>query len=692
MLRHSRHSIIRFCQFTLASLSAASTCLLGYAMIVDRQIPQSNMPATYKAFLLRDVPGPRLIIDSGSNSHHALDAATMSQTLGITAINIADNAGYDLEAKIARLAALSQKGDAILLPLEWSYYTRERLTDDFVSTLFGSAKDYYQALSWAKRIKLALSIPPKDTLSHFMRAPEPPALPTDMTTAQQLYISALQAPHGSFAYDQARALQPGVGGQTCDAYIFGPDIQNVKPQISDKFKRALKQLGALQKMGIKVMFTWPVVAGDGCLTSSPHIYAFQSSVDAMVKDAGFPVLGTISNSQYPVLMRDDTPYHLITEGREQHTARVIDYLKSSTSLPSSQSLDLQSFATKRIDELERANLEHRKMSALTPEQEVMLGATDAAQSVDFAAGWWAQDAYGYLMRAHRAVIGLQLPLDTPLDAQIVLKGTAIGAAAYRMQATYNGALLAQSAFSQEQSFAIPTEKLPRGKPFWLHLDLPDTPPSKSPKQRGENIDERSMTLRLSTLLLTQDKLRNPSAENPSDLEPIPSPILDEQDSTPIASITPEVSPLEQASIEGILPLPKDQQIMIDDESISRYLEFDDGWWPQEIAGRWMKKRSATLSLILPGLDNANTVLSFYGDVFDGPSQPIEIFYEGRSIMRGVLQNGAPVRLPLDQLPVNQKIQLQLVLPQAPELSPFDRALSNDTRILTGFLSALAIEF
>lgn len=732
---HSRRSFSSFSQFAFASLLAASTCLLAYARAVDQSIPHDLMPATYKAFLLREVPGPRLIIDSGSNSHHAIDAAAISEALGITAINIADNAGYDLEAKIARLDALTQKGDAILLPLEWSYYTRERLTDDFVSTLFGSTKDYYQSLPKRQRIELALSIPPKDVLSQWMQNPEAEISSGEMSKAQRLYMSALQAPHGSFAFDTPRPLQPGVAEQTCDAYVFGDDIQNQAPELSDKFARALTQLKTMQKRGIEVMFTWPVVAGDGCLTSSPYIYAFQSSVEAAVKDAGFAFLGTSSNSQYPAPMRDDTPYHLITEGRALHTSRIIDYLQTSATLPKGQSLDIQSFATGRIDALERAALDHHALLPLELEEELFLGGEDGDQTIHMAAGWWPKDPYGYLMRSNRAVIGMSLPADAPLDAKIIIKGVGVGAEAYAMQATYKGALLAGSYFSQQHAFVLPTDGLPRGEPFWIYFDLPNAPEPQSPKQRGENLDERSMTLRLSNIMLSQNEPNTPLKAAPPISEPAPipdtiqAPMTEPPDPTPLAAIKPAAqpvitapvsvprfepavapmitpdtqgfqvnpgfvrsSPLPRNGIEGLLPVPSNQALSMADENIDRYVRFDEGWWPQEVAGRWMKQRDASLTLILPDSGDANAALRFYGDVFEGPSQPIEIFYDDKLIARTTLQSDLPMSIPLDYLPRNQEISLQLILPMAQEISPFELALADDKRVLTGFLSGIEVKF
>jgi len=133
----------RLVQVFLSGAAASVLVLASYAYVVDGQIPDTKVPSSYKAFLLQEVSKPKLIIDSGSNSHHGIDAGMISEALKINAINIADNAGYDIESKVTRIKAHAKKGDIVLLPLEWSYYTRDRLTDDFVDTLFGPSRDYY---------------------------------------------------------------------------------------------------------------------------------------------------------------------------------------------------------------------------------------------------------------------------------------------------------------------------------------------------------------------------------------------------------------------------------------------------------------------------------------------------------------------------------------------------------------------
>ncbi len=533
LLNHSApKQFVKIAQLTGAAVFAAGICLGTYAYTVDRLIPGKTLPATYKSLILSEVPGPRLIIESGSNSHHSLDAYMMSQELGLTVINVADNAGYDIESKVARMSVLAKPGDRILLPLEWSYYSRNSLTDDFVKTLFGPSQDYYQSLSPAAKTRFAISIPPKILAEQIFRGEGKGFIERDgLSQTQHLYYSALQSPNGSFSPDQTREPSPGVSGQTCDSYVFGNLETGNKLQISAKMKRALLQLAELKARNIDVMFAWPAVAGDGCMTSSQSITDFRDTVENTVEEAGFQFIGTAISSVYPLSLQDDTPYHLTTEGMQKHTKKMIRFLKAAGINGTGEGLDLRKFVTERIYELETAALSKPKIQPLQLEQELIIGSGTTHDHVKFAAGWWPKDPYGILMRDNRAVIGISIPGSAPENASIVFSGLGIAKSNYVLDATYKGAVLARGNFSTDTPLALSTRDLPRETPLWIHLNLPQAGRAVSPKERGENLDERTSTLRINSIKL-------------STAEPLPDPAL----ITEPDAIFPPISEIPLASV------------------------------------------------------------------------------------------------------------------------------------------------
>jgi len=99
----SKRVLMPLSKFGACLIGTTALCLGAYTATVDSLVQDTKIPATYKWFLLKHIPGPRIIIESGSNSHHAIDTDALGAALGMTAINIADNGGYALEDKITRL-------------------------------------------------------------------------------------------------------------------------------------------------------------------------------------------------------------------------------------------------------------------------------------------------------------------------------------------------------------------------------------------------------------------------------------------------------------------------------------------------------------------------------------------------------------------------------------------------------------
>ena len=73
----------------------------------------------------------RILIISGSNALFGLSAKTISQETGVKTINLGSHFGLGGEYILNRSKGLLQKGDIILLPLEYPFYSYSGISDDF---------------------------------------------------------------------------------------------------------------------------------------------------------------------------------------------------------------------------------------------------------------------------------------------------------------------------------------------------------------------------------------------------------------------------------------------------------------------------------------------------------------------------------------------------------------------------------
>jgi len=66
-----KNAVKQLSKFMACLVGTTAMCLSAYTLTVNSLVQSSAIPATYKWFLLKEVPGPRIIFESGSNSHHA---------------------------------------------------------------------------------------------------------------------------------------------------------------------------------------------------------------------------------------------------------------------------------------------------------------------------------------------------------------------------------------------------------------------------------------------------------------------------------------------------------------------------------------------------------------------------------------------------------------------------------------------
>ena len=662
-------------KFVACLIGTTVMCLSAYAFTVDSLVPDSKIPATYKWFLLKEVPGPRIIFESGSNSHHAIDTQTLGDELGMTAINIADNAGYALEDKISRLEAFTRPGDVIVLPLEWSFYSREKLTDAYVESIFSETRDYYRTLSLPNRVKRALSLPPEIIISELKDSFSRPAQETE-SPSHELFGTALTLPSGHFARTASIGPGFGVAEQSCDDYILGkPNVRN-KLKLGKNVKPAIARLKKLQARGVDIYFAWPVLAGDGCMSDPAYVRDFKGEIEHAVTEAGFEFLGTPSQSLYSQDMQDDTPYHLIAEGTNIHTQQMIGFLKGQGHSAAGEPLDIKTFARHRLLELELAEVAPLKQPALPLEEEIRMEDPDFRSHAEFTAGWWAFEPYGRWMRDNRAMLRVTLPAETPEEYVLRIQGITKSGRPERVNVSINGEVISSVMFGGSAPLLVPTTNLPKGVALSIFLSLPEAGTPQSPLESGENEDARSMTLLLQSLELTALGVSKSIASGV--VESAPDQIVSAQEQevmTPMATIINE--PLVKAKSQTFSSV-----------------KFGKGWWDQEAFGRWMKDGEAVFKIDLAddqaGAETRRYTLILQGDFFMGRRQVVSLMIDGKEM--GALKESGEGLLTASFEASSRAgaVSVKLRLSNPSERSPKALGISSDERALTYFLKSVAL--
>jgi len=298
---------------------------VGYYLIATREIFISH---SYKQFLLKHTQGQRLIIDSGSNSFFGIDSHLLENKLNILTINLADNAGYPLQNKLLRIEKYSHPGDIILLPLEWQYYSYKAVPDVFLNNLLGNLH-YYHQNNPIQDIKQIWKTPFSNFMSdinHYIKG-----MSNNRRHLEQHLEKFKNHERGDFIQeDFDLELEEASKVTACDEYVLGNALKNGFT-LSLTFKENIKLIQQLQKKGIHILLTWPVVVGKDCYRQK-HTLALSGFINLIKKtldDNGILIIGDPYKNRFSAEFMLNSYYHITSEARYAHTKGLIEDIKQS---------------------------------------------------------------------------------------------------------------------------------------------------------------------------------------------------------------------------------------------------------------------------------------------------------------------------------------------------------------------------
>jgi hypothetical protein len=297
----------------------------SYYLIATREISISH---SYKQFLLNHTQGQRLIIDSGSNSFFGIDSHLLESEFNLLTINLADNAGYPLQSKLLRIEKYSHPGDIVLLPLEWQYYSYETVPDVFLNNLLGNLH-YYHRNNPIQDIQQIWKTPFSifmDDVNHYRKG-----ISNSRRHLEQHLEKFKNQERGDFIQeDFDLEFEEASKVTACDEYVLGNALKNGFT-LSFTFKENIKLIQKLQKQGIHIFLTWPVVVGEGCY-SQKHTLALKGFINLIkrtLNEKGILILGDPYKNRFSAEFMLNSYYHITSEARYAHTKRLIEDIKQS---------------------------------------------------------------------------------------------------------------------------------------------------------------------------------------------------------------------------------------------------------------------------------------------------------------------------------------------------------------------------
>jgi hypothetical protein len=311
--------------FLLFAAGGAALCALGLVGSYDF-LTNSNrrIPYDYAQFLLQEIGAPRIVIDAGSSSMFGIEPGLIEQAFGLPVIDVADNGSIPLEMKIYRLLKFARHGDSLILPLEWVYYTRDIVPQDFTDKTPDEYAVYYASMPFLARLAFTVQHVSLHNLSDAGRL----YLRRDLQQVHALRIQdeMTKWPLGDRKDDRRR--RSSVEGKSCADYIAVSG--NVPPAV----EWAAKQLSYFQeKRGVRVYVTWPAVAGADCYVMPDGHLPIADKARAIFERYGITVVGEPADSYFTPEHMLDTYYHVDSTAARVRTDRLVARLLAAGMKP-----------------------------------------------------------------------------------------------------------------------------------------------------------------------------------------------------------------------------------------------------------------------------------------------------------------------------------------------------------------------
>jgi hypothetical protein len=317
----------------IVAACAALFFLVDLLVMPDRDVAL----LAYHEILLDQVPSPRIIVDSGSNSAHGIVPELIEAAFGRPTIVVSDFVNVPLQLKISRLEKYARAGDMIILPLEWQLYYWDSYPSDFIERAIASndyfnTSAYYFFLSKLDQIQFIMGyMNRKYIFAGLTRRFNESHRVSLRRQFGRVYVNMGLGVGGDVKMGDLRTRD--VQGRPCREFMIpaGP--------ISDAVPRIAERLAALQSTrNVKVVLTWPSVAGNDCydFESLDHLV---SQVKELFARAGISVVSDPRRSMFSDDHMLNSYYHVDPAAARERTNRLIEDIRAAglTPLPAPES-------------------------------------------------------------------------------------------------------------------------------------------------------------------------------------------------------------------------------------------------------------------------------------------------------------------------------------------------------------------
>jgi len=378
---------------------------------------------SYHEIVLDYVPGPRILIDSGSNSLHGIEPELIERELKMPTLVVADSAATPLRQRLNRLEKYAKTGDLIILPLEWSYYWEETNPTDFLDQIAEKWSEYYFAMPRIEQFSFFLShIKLNQIVATIWRRFDDTSKVDQRKSRERVMDEKLNWSGVTKASLENRKLHVSMQGKSCRQFVAVPtgEVPDFVQQTAMRLSRLRKERQAT------IVLTWPAVAGTDCYDFA-ELDSYVAKLREIFGKAGIAVIGDPRSSLFSGEHTLDTYYHIDIAAAYERTRRLVADMKQAglflaESTPASAPLEIGSAAlisTALMKEEARIVENNSTLIAPLSEGAYSPGAKEFENYFQLSAsGWYSFESWGVWSHGDRSEIVLRPQPNKACDVKL----------------------------------------------------------------------------------------------------------------------------------------------------------------------------------------------------------------------------------------------------------------------------------
>jgi hypothetical protein len=265
--------------------------------------------AAEKHRLLYSVSSPRVILVGGSNTAFSLDGQKLSQYFGMPVINMGLNVDLGLRYMLNEVKPALRDGDILLIFPEYAHFSGVPLD--------GKARELGTLIKFCPECISGISTPRQafNITVGFVQGVEGDALHVLGEPREHSPVYNLSG-FDNWGNMVAHLDQPAPSG-------FASSIPEIKVSSPNPAIELLNSFYHSLGADVRVFVVYPAIPIKIYKAQQENFAALHKLINA---DLEIPIVGTPQDFIYATKLFYDTSYHLNRDGREAHTAHVIDML------------------------------------------------------------------------------------------------------------------------------------------------------------------------------------------------------------------------------------------------------------------------------------------------------------------------------------------------------------------------------